>query len=440
MDLGDMDMGTGVTMELIEANVSTIDFIEGAFYRIDPMTEEALKKDFALYFKDHLSKQDLKVFDRLTVGGASVSDAMRAIEILERIIEDYNVLKIISFKPVAENTPSATMELWFCAALSLLYIGLSFAFFITSLVDFINTLKGKKSKANLSVCAFALAAALGAAVFGYIALGGSLGFGIITFLVFALLCFAVETGYRIFSGELRFSKQKLPRYISAAVGTVLAVLVLCFMGSSLLSVTCSYEEAAKFHAGYNVSMLASAWNSLKLAELNPELIGSAESYFNSVFSGAGTSAVYGDKVIFQLSPSLMGIIGQVEIENLLAALGILIYLLVGAVVVTLVLSVTDRIKALTSDREAKLVYGILEIVFIVVLLGLVIAYSALVTNTLEGFPKFQYTAGVSGLLVASVVLVAAEFIQRLVFRFLEKKKSSPSESEEISEEKESGEF
>lgn len=61
-------------------------------------------------------------------------------------------------------------------------------------------------------------------------------------------------------------------------------------------------------------------------------------------------------------------------------------------------------------------------------------------NTLEGFPKFQYTAGVSGLLVASVVLVAAEFIQRLVFRFLEKKKSSPSESEEISEEKESGEF
>ena len=341
-------------------------------------------------------QQDLKVFDRLTAGDASVSDAMRAIEIFERIIEDYNVLKLISSKTVAENTPSATMELWFCAALSLLYIGLSFAFFITSLVDFINTLKGKKSKANLSVCAFALASALGAAVFGYIALGGSLGFGIITFLVFALLCFAVETGYRIFSGELRFSKQKLPRYISAAVGTVLAVLVLCFMGSSLLSVTCSYEEAAKFHAGYNASMLASAWNSLKLAELNPELIGSAESYFNSVFSGAGTSAVYGDKVIFQLSPSLMGIIGQVEIENLLAALGILIYLLVGAVVVTLVLSVTDRIKALTSDREAKLVYGILEIVFIVVLLGLVIAYSALVTNTLEGFPKFQYTAGVSG--------------------------------------------
>ena len=404
------------------------------------MTEEALVKDFALYFKDHLSKQDLKVFDRLTAGDASVSDAMRAIEIFERIIEDYNVLKLISSKTVAENTPSATMELWFCAALSLLYIGLSFAFFITSLVDFINTLKGKKSKANLSVCAFALASALGAAVFGYIALGGSLGFGIITFLVFALLCFAVETGYRIFSGELRFSKQKLPRYISAAVGTVLAVLVLCFMGSSLLSVTCSYEEAAKFHAGYNASMLASAWNSLKLAELNPELIGSAESYFNSVFSGAGTSAVYGDKVIFQLSPSLMGIIGQVEIENLLAALGILIYLLVGAVVVTLVLSVTDRIKALTSDREAKLVYGILEIVFIVVLLGLVIAYSALVTNTLEGFPKFQYTAGVSGLLVASVVLVAAEFIQRLVFKFLEKKKSSPSESEEISEEKESREF
>ena len=194
MDLGDMDMGTGVTMELIEANVSTIDFIEGAFYRIDPMTEEALVKDFALYFKDHLSKQDLKVFDRLTAGDASVSDAMRAIEIFERIIEDYNVLKLISSKTVAENTPSATMELWFCAALSLLYIGLSFAFFITSLVDFINTLKGKKSKANLSVCAFALASALGAAVFGYIALGGSLGFGIITFLVFALLCFTVETG------------------------------------------------------------------------------------------------------------------------------------------------------------------------------------------------------------------------------------------------------
>ena len=136
MDLGDMDMGTGVTMELIEANVSTIDFLEGAFYRIDPMTEEALVKDFALYFKDHLSKQALKVFDRL---GTS-----EAIEIFERIIEDYNVLKLISSKTVAENTPSATMELWFCAALSLLYIGLSFVFFITSLVDFINTLKGKK--------------------------------------------------------------------------------------------------------------------------------------------------------------------------------------------------------------------------------------------------------------------------------------------------------
>lgn len=340
---------------------------------------------------------------------------------------------------MAENTPSATMELWFCAAFSLLYIGLSFAFFITSLVDFVNILRGKKSKANLPLCILNLAAAVGLSVFSYISLEGSLGFGVITFLVFAVLSVAVETGYRIFSGELRFSKQKLPRYISAAVGTVLAVFVLCFMGSSLLNVTCSYEEAANFHAGYGASMLASAWDSLKLLDLNPELIGSAESYFDSVFAGAGTSGVYGDEIIFQLSPSMMGILGQAEIENLLAALGILIYLLVGAVVVTLALSVSDRIKALTSDREAKLVYGILETVFIVVLLGLVIVYSSLVTYTLEGFPKFQYTAGVSGLLIASVVLVATEFIQRLVFRFLEKKKSSPSAPEKISEEKESRE-
>ncbi len=437
MNLG--DMGTGVTMELIEANVSTVDFVEGAFYRIDPMTEEALVKDFALYFKDHLSQQDLTVFDRLTSGEASASDAMRAIEIFERILEDYNVLKVISSKTVAENTPSATMELWFCAAFSLLYIGLSFAFFITALVDFVNTLRGKKSKANLPLCILNLAAAVGLSAFSYISLEGSLGFGVITFLVFAVLSVAVETGYRIFSGELRFFKQKLPRYISAAVGTVLAVLVLCFMGSSLLNVTCSYEEAANFHAGYGASMLASAWDSLKLLDLNPELIGSAESYFDSVFAGAGTSGVYGDEIIFQLSPSMMGILGQAEIENLLAALGILIYLLVGAVVVTLALSVSDRIKALTSDREAKLVYGILETVFIVVLLGLVIVYSSLVTYTLEGFPKFQYTAGVSGLLIASVVLVATEFIQRLVFRFLEKKKSSPSAPEKISEEKESRE-
>ena len=224
--LSDLDMNG---IEIISVDVSSLDLIQGAFLRIDPDSEEAIVKNFVSYVFENLSKKDQALLDEIIKGGSSsVSDLMRVVDIIADKIEDYNVLKFMSGKETVELTPAVTMQLWVMAAMSFIYIGVSFAFFIAALVDFIYTLTGrKKPKAPFALAGLSLASALALGFTAKMMLEGSLGAGLVAFLVFAILALAAEIGYRIAAGECRLTLAKLPRYISAGVGAALAVVVLC---------------------------------------------------------------------------------------------------------------------------------------------------------------------------------------------------------------------
>lgn len=117
---------------------------------------------------ENLSKKDQALLDEIIKGGSSsVSDLMRVVDIIADKIEDYNVLKFMSGKETVELTPAVTMQLWVMAAMSFIYIGVSFAFFIAALVDFIYTLTGrKKPKAPLCACGAVPCLGAGAGIYG----------------------------------------------------------------------------------------------------------------------------------------------------------------------------------------------------------------------------------------------------------------------------------
>ncbi|MFR1983027.1 MAG: hypothetical protein ACLS4Z_04290 [Christensenellaceae bacterium] len=126
-------------------------------------------------------------------GSSSVSDLMRVVDIIADKIEDYNVLKFMSGKETVELTPAVTMQLWVMAAMSFIYIGVSFAFFIAALVDFIYTLTGrKKPKAPFALAGLSLASALALGFTAKMMLEGS-GRRTRAFLVFAILALAAKS-------------------------------------------------------------------------------------------------------------------------------------------------------------------------------------------------------------------------------------------------------
>lgn len=411
--------------------VSSLDLIQGAFLRIDPESEEAIVKNFASYVFENLSKKDQALLDEIIKGGSSsVSDLMRVVDIIADKIEDYNVLKFMSGKETVELTPAVTMQLWVMAAMSFIYIGVSFAFFIAALVDFIYTLTGrKKPKAPFALAGLSLASALALGFTAKMMLEGSLGAGLVAFLVFAILALAVEIGYRIAAGECRLTLAKLPRYISAGVGAALAVVVLCLSCSSLIRVACEYTAVntsySTFRGGYNASLLADSWNMIKALEADPALLGAAETYIPHVFSAWG-HGTYGILMEQALAPSAMGVLGNLEgMETVLAILGPVLVVVCVAVIVTMALSIADNIKAVGSDRAPGLTCTIVGLCLVGALLALTVAYTVLVNETMSSVKDVSYTAGVSGALITAMVFAVVGLIQNIVCRVLTKKKTAP---------------
>lgn len=426
--LSDLDMNG---IEIISVDVSSLDLIQGAFLRIDPESEEAIVKNFASYVFENLSKKDQALLDEIIKGGSSsVSDLMRVVDIIADKIEDYNVLKFMSGKETVELTPAVTMQLWVMAAMSFVYIGVSFAFFIAALVDFIYTLTGrKKPKAPFALAGLSFASALALGFTAKMMLEGSLGAGLVAFLVFAILALAVEIGYRIAAGECRLTLAKLPRYISAGVGAALAVVVLCLSCSSLIRVACEYTAVntsySTFRGGYNASLLADSWNMIKALEADPSLLGAAETYIPHAFSSWG-HGTYGILMEQALAPSAMGVLGNLEgMETVLAILGPVLVVICVAVIVTMALSIADNIKAVGSDRAPGLTCTIVGLCLVGALLALTVAYTVLVNETMSSVKDVSYTAGVSGALITAMVFAVVGLIQNIVCRVLTKKKTAP---------------
>lgn len=420
-DLGD-DLNLGGITEIIEVNVTPIDIIEGSFARLDPKTQTEVAKDFMKYLLNDLSDREKKIINGV-INGSSSANYMEALDLIKSKLESYNVLKFAAVEEVTEFTPSTTFNLWLSSAYALLYIGVAAAFLVLAILDFINTLRKKENrfKPLMTLNALGAAAALGYAFLLKMLFEGSMGFGLTSVLVFALLSMLLNIGYRIFAGDIHFEKAKLPLYISTGVGAVFSLLMLFFAGSSVMRLFCEYTSGSmskSFRGGYGAFDLAGAWDALKISADDPTILGSAAKYIPQAFMSYN-----GELLRIALSPSMMGILGDMQIEVVLTILGILINLISAAFVVTLALSFVDHIQAIGKERSTKLVYGILNVCFAVVLLALTIVYAVLVNKTMEVFENIEYTVSVSGLLIAAVVISVIDLVQRIVCKSLSNKKT-----------------
>lgn len=421
-DMGD-DLNLGSITGIIEVNVTPIDIIEGSFARLDPKSEDEVAKDFAKYLLSNLSARERKILNGL-INGSSSANYLEALDIVKDKLESYNVLKLLAVTETTELTPSVTLNLWLSSAYAILYIGITAAFLVLAVLDFIRTLQKKENrfKGLMTLNVLSIAAAIGYVFLLKMLFEGSTGFGLVNVLVFSVLSLLLNIGYRIFAGELRFEKAKLPFYISTGVGAVLSLVLLFFASSSVMRLFCEYiagTSSESFRGGYNAFDLASAWDALKLSAEDSSIFGSAAKYIPQAFN------LYdGELLRAALSPSMMGVLGDMKIEAVLTALGILINLISIAFVITLALSFTDHIQAIGNQRNAKFVYSILNICFAIVLLALTIVYVVLVNKTMKVFEDIEYTVRVSGLLIAAVVVSVADLVQKIVCRSFAKKKAA----------------
>ncbi len=409
----------------IAVNVSSIDLIEGAFAFTDPASSDEIASDFEVFLRDSLSQHDLEVLQK-------EPNSLEAGKIISKVVERYNVFKLAAMKEVVQYAPSASLDLWLTAAVGFVYILLSGALLIASVVDFVNTLLRKKTKRKaLGVLnALLLSSAVGYAFLLRMIFGGSVGYGLVTILTLSILFFAIEMGYRLFTGELRFERAKIPAYVSAGIGAACTLVVLFFAGAALTRVVCSYAPSADkmssvFRGSYNASSLAAAWNALKLSVDQKDMINSAGTYIPELFQRVGGSGILSDSTLETgLSPALMGVLGKLSVENALAVVGVLIEVVCIAFIITLALSLGNRVKSLSENKDSKLVYNIITSALAVALLGLTIGYVVIVNSTMRDVAEVAYSVQVSGLLIAAVVLVVLDLIQKIVFHAVAKKRAA----------------
>lgn len=413
-------------VELIVVEVSSIDLIEGAFAVSDPDSAVTVASDFMAFVLKHTSDRERQILDNVD------HYPLQSAAILIRVIEEYNPLKLMAVSELVEDLPNLISEIWISAIFSLFYIILCGIFLIFSIVDLIATILKKENripglfKTNI----LTVAAAIGFAGILKLIFGYHSGFGLNAVICFGLVTILLEIGYRIYNGELHFEKSKLPKYISVGVSAVLTLVMITFVSSSLLRVSCEYFASAgqvgqDFKAGYNASALAEAWNALKEFGKNESMLGSAQEYIPNIFRKYGSLSILSRGLMeAALSPAMMGILGNMEVEVLLAVFGVLIEVVCIGFIVTLALTLTDHFKAIADDRNSKLVYGILNASFALVLLTLSIVYMILVNKTIKELSGLTYKAGLSAFLIVAVILSFVDLAQKIVNKIITKKKQT----------------
>lgn len=389
-------------------DVSSVDIIEGAFATLDPKTFSELEADLNSYMIEHLSDKEKELLGNGTT--------LQKNTILVNLLEDYNILKLMAAEEATEYAVSMKAELWALAVFSLIYILLSLAFFIVSLVDFIQVILGKKRIRHtliLNICL--LASLLGLNFLLRMILSpmwNDMGAGISAVFLFGLLLIGLEIAWRIAGGELRFAKKQLVSYISTGVGAVITLVVLFLAAGSIVTVSCSMPHLSEsFKGGYSSSTLAGGLDALLQAKDDPSIYGQAENYILAIFTSFNDSYTL---LWSGLSPAMMGVLGNMEIENFSAIIGVMIELVTIALIVVSALAFMDSFKAIADGRKTKLVYPILILSLALVLLATSIVYSVFINKAMAEFTTFSYKVRPSVPFILCVSFAVIQLIQRIV--------------------------
>ena len=394
--------------EVGHIKITSVDVIEGAFSLLDPMSDREFFSDFTSFALEHLSSKEQELLEN--------GSPAQQMQVMIKLLEDYNILKVFSLEEVTKYSASVKAELWIAAVLSLGYILLCTAFLILSVIDFVFVLSGKKRiRATLKLNVVLLAILLSLNFFLKMVFSPNwkdMAPGISMVLIFGILFIGLEIAGRIVSGELRFSKKQLASYISAGVGAVIALVVLSLAAGSIVTVRCSVSSLTEsFKGGYSASALSKGWDALLQANENPDIFGQAETTILTAFELYHVSS---PMLWSSLTPAMMGVLGNMEIENFSAIIGVMIELVTIALIVVSALAFMDSFKAIADGRKTKLVYPILILALALVLLATSIVYSTFINEAMVEFTAFSYKVRPSVPFILCVSFAVIQLIQRIV--------------------------
>ncbi|MBQ8885696.1 MAG: zinc ribbon domain-containing protein [Clostridia bacterium] len=412
IDLSGLDLSSSaqkaIEAEISDLEISSLQIIEGAFARIDPKSDEKVLKDFKQYIQDNATKrQEAKL---------NGSDTEEFAEAYIELLEDYNVLLLMSMETLAENTPSFTLQLFEMAGFALLQIGLTLALFIVSLIRFINDLTNKEKNRRMPFKL--LLCTLGSAIcFGFLVrliMQCEIGSGLKTIIILGLIAVLAEIGFAVAAKELTFTRRNVLSVVAAGVGIAFILPLMTFACAPLL--TAAFENGGlKYTENFVAGHLVESWDFWKLAEsmekLGESMYGTAEEAIPAILDGS-----YSEDLSI-LNPAYMGVLGTREGEVGFAVLGIVLQIVTVVFLIVAAFGFINRINAIRNNKSASLLFPILTLSINIAILVLSIVYANLANDALEK-TALDYNASVAAALIVFTVFSVLDLVQAIVFKYL----------------------
>lgn len=426
---------SSLVAENLSVETSTVDLIEAAFRSIKPEKTEKVVEDLVWFMSKNLTKEEIEL-----LGESNPLYAYRQAEIYNEILEDFNFLKLVVSEDFIKEMPSMRTALWLTTGLAVGYMGLTLAFAVLSFLHLLRIVTDKEKTFKTPMLTlgflslgFAVALAFGLRLFGFTKGGAALGIGITALLIALVGDYIVA----LFKKETKLDKRKLFRYVSLATSVAIAITVCFLVCGNLVKAVCATDSMREVSASYDASSLAQAWDNLKAANklkgTENSLYGTAETLIPTLLQAYDQGRIDFNVLKEALSPAMMGVLGEKEIETALASVGIFVYVAALGTIVTAALSIAERARALRFDRKPKLVYTLLPLAFAVITVVLTFVYGSFVNDTMQRVAAVQYRTYLSGTAITLGVFAVVDLVQQIAFSLLQKKQATPPTIAETTE-------
>lgn len=402
---GAEDLDLDDFLEEIEINITAVDYIEAAFYRLSPKSATKMRDDFQALVEKRTKE----------IPPARLDDDDEIIEFVCDIFEEFNFLKLLSSKEMTEESPSATLQFWVATGFIFIQMGLSVALVVLAILSLINAVCGKETKDKSVFLLNALSAVTLLSLCGFSNIfGADAGGAVIASLVLSLIALFIFFIERILQKQVVFEGKHLFRYLATATGVLFGILSLTLLCGGLLNAEFDYTN---YYAtmDYSGSSLIESWDIFRVAENNSTMYGSIQEIFES--------AVSSRTVELYMNPAYMGVFGNLVIEEKMTAFGILAYCVCTVGTLASAFALVNKVTAFMKGKKTNLFLDILVWVFTVATLVFAAIMSSIAMQATKILETYEYTASLTAGIIFAVIFATLQVAARITFGILDNKKN-----------------
>ena len=395
-------------LEEVELDITAVDYIEAAFYRLSPKPSTKIVNDFRSLVQKRAKK----------IPSSQLDEAEEITEFICDVLEEFNVLKLLSSKEMTEESPSATLQFWVATGFIFIQMGLSATLVVLAILSLINAVCGKETKDKPVFLLNALSAASLLFLCGFSNIfGADAGGAVIASLVLSLVALFIFFIEWVLQKQVVFEGKHLFRYIATATGVVFGILSLTLLCGGLLNAefNCTGRYATYATMDYSGSGLIEAWDIFRVAENNSTMYGSIQELFES--------AVSSRTVELYMNPAYMGVLGNLVIEEKMTAFGILAYCVCTVGTLASAFALVNKVTAFMKGKKTNLFLDILVWVFTVATLVFAAIMSSIAMQATKNLETYEYTVSLTAGIIFAVIFATLQVAARITFGILDNKKN-----------------